>query len=176
MQASILGAMLPGREMGPLGEVALGLGDRHAVDAALIGPTSRSRATCSTEVLMTKASASVTVASSDEAKSLSMTAATPCRTPVRIGHDRDATAPDGDGHEPVAQENALTARSSTILTGRGEGTSRRQPRPASSRMEPAVCSASRRLAVASSRNEPIGFVGLGEGGVVGVDLDLGHDR
>ena len=59
--------------------------------------------------------------------------------------------------------------------GRGEATTRRQPRLASSTTSQ-PSSFLRRRASASSMNEPIGLVGLVNAAVVAGHLGLGHDR
>ena len=71
--------------------------------------------------------------------------------------------------------SALTVSSSTISFGRGEATTRRQPRPASSTTLQPI-SVLRRLASASSMNPPIGLVGFLKGRVVAIHQHLGDDR
>ena len=64
--------------------------------------------------------------------------------------------------KPAAM-SATTAGNSTIFTGMGDGTTRRQPRPASSATFQPSASACER-AVASSMNEPIGLLGFWKAG------------
>ena len=103
----------------------------------------QSSATCGTDVLIMNTSARSSMASRAEAKSLSMTAATPWRSPC-------SSATTGMPPPPTvmatksSRSSARTASSSTIRSGRGDGTTRRQPRPASSRTaQPSASRASR---------------------------------
>ena len=133
----------------------------------------KSSATCSTAVAITNRSAPSSVASSELAKSLSITAGTPWRRPSSSATTGIPPPPTVMTTKP-ASASALTAGSSTMRIGCGEATTTRLPRPASSTtVQP---SARRRAAASSSRNDPIGLVGLANAGSFGVDLGLRHDR
>ena len=102
------------------------------------------------------------VASSEQARSLSITAATPREVAVLVGDDGDAAAPDRDDDEAGVDQRADRVHLDDAERGR-RATTRRQPRPASSRTaQPS--SSRRRIAVSSSMNEPIGFDGFANAG------------
>ena len=102
------------------------------------------------------------VASSELARSLSITAATPASWPSASATTGMPPPPTETTTKPSSRSPSI-ASSSTIRSGCGEATTRRQPRPASSTTaQPS--SARRRSAVSSSMNEPIGFVGCSNAG------------
>ena len=93
---------------------------------------------------------------------MSITAATPLRFPSASATTGIPPPPTETTTKP-ASISARIASSSTIRSGAGDATTRRQPRPASSRTaQPS--SSRRRIAVGSSMNEPIGFDGLAKAG------------
>ena len=168
--------MLPAAKCRPSARYCLRLRERQTVDRPLVG-LCRSRARPARHRRRDhERSASSRVASSDEARSLSITAATPPRLPSASRDDRDAAAADGDDDEAGVDQRRDRRRSSTMRSG----SRRRDDAPPAAAgvlaHRPAVLVRERRWPSASSMNEPIGLRGLGERRVVGGHLDLRHDR
>ena len=98
------------------------------------------------------------VASSEQAWSLSITAAMPDRSPFASATTGMPPPPTEITTKRFSIRERI-ASTSTMRIGSGEGTTLRQPLPASSRTAQPSWSR-RRSAVSSSMNEPIGFDGL----------------
>ena len=113
--------------------------------------------TCGTAVEIKNKSAPSCSASSADTWSLSITASTPRSLPPLRRTTGMPPPPHATTKQPLVH-SARIESSSMISRGIGEGTTQRQPRPASSfTRQPS--SASRLRAVASSMKDPIGFAG-----------------
>src|ERR1039457_3210861 len=154
MTAWIFGPMLPAAKCLPSARYCLASASvRWSIQRCCGVP--KSSATFSTAVEMMNRPAPSSTASRADARSLSMTAATPCRLPASSAATGIPPPPTAMITVP-ASSSRLMARSSTMRSGWGEATTRRQPRPASSMMSQP--SARRRSACSASMNEPIGFL------------------